>query len=255
VTSASARKRAARTWWAARWVWVLLAPFGSLALCGAAWASPAQGYSITLTPALVQGQQWLLVLGAEQSDPNTQMQTGAAPSMRQQRHWWLLFDAAGRARCSVRSQAAQLVTVEVMSKTLAAHLRAGCPELRSTSSLWVPARWTAWTAGPEAKPDASWSHKEVCVAGRCVAGQLTQHTLRGAASERLTPPATAWAAAPARCVAGRWLLVSNSDDGNGASSGARFVGLPPPLRDDIVGYEFVAIDAVVALPAGLQCGA
>jgi hypothetical protein len=56
-------------------------------------------------------------------------------------------------------------------------------------------------------------------------------------------------------VANRWLIVSNSeaDVGAGPVVGARFSGVPPVLRSDIVGYETIRIDGLAVLPAGVDC--
>jgi hypothetical protein len=212
-------------------------------------ATPAQGYRLTLTPLLQHATPWLLLHGREHSDPNTAMAGGMGPSMTTLRHWWLLVDAAGRIRCSLRADEAAPDAMPAMSASLAARLRAGCGALRSAAALRPGAVWAAAPATDAAA--ASWAPRQVCVRRRCVAAASVQHTL----FDKRSQPESAGpvAPAPARCVADRWLIVTNSDDGAGPPAGARFIGVPAALRADIVGHEFTVVDGIAALPAGVRC--
>jgi hypothetical protein len=215
-------------------------------------ATPAQGYTFTLTPLLQHRAQWLLLHGFERSDPNTMMADRVAPAMAAQRHWWIVVDAAGRIRCSSKMAEAPTGPASALTATVATRLRAGCPALRRSAALRPGATWVA--AAVSEAGAASWSERQVCASARCVAAARPQRTLFDkvssppGSSERAAP-----APAPARCVADRWLVVSNSDDGSGQTKGARFAGVPPPLRTDIVGYEFEAVDGVAVLPPSMRC--
>jgi hypothetical protein len=261
-------------------VWAVLVLCASSGLRPAQ-ATPAQGYSFSLTPLWHQADQWLLLRGDELSDPNTSSSSGALlPSMKLQRQWWLVFDAKGRARCSLAvgtlqasttnaapnapQNAPQNATPNAASTTTpgtaplpsawAQRLRAGCPALRSLPALRAgaagPGAWTAVPAG--AVVAATWSTQKVCVGSRCAPTTLGQRSLFDKSA--LAPEKGAVASASARCVANHWLLVTNTEDPAGDLQGLRFVGLPPALRDDIVGHEVVQVDGVALVPAAWRCG-
>jgi hypothetical protein len=212
-------------------------------------AAPPQGYSLTLTPLLQHHTQWLVLHGLEQSDPNTTMANGAAPSMKMQRHWWLVVDAAGRVRCSAQTRNAQAAAGHGMTERLGAELRDGCAALRAVMDFQPGPDWEKVVSSDAAAP--TWAHNQICFGSRCAKAALAQRTLFNKAS---VPAAQEPAGpAPTRCVAGHWLIVRNSDYGVGMVLGGRFAGLPDAPRADIDGHEFVAIDGVAVLPPGLRC--
>jgi hypothetical protein len=209
------------------------------AAAAAASATSAQGYALAMTPLAHHGTRWLLVQVVERSDPNTTTATGALPPMTRERAFWMLVDGLGRPLCRVKV-AAELPAAQ---RADALHrLRAACGQAAEG-----PARWIDGGAAA----GFSWSAHQVCAGERCVAAAARQYSIGGA---RSSAAATGTPAA-ARCVAGRWLIVTNLDDA-GASpglEGARFHGLPPRLRGDIVGHETVRIDGVARVPPGLDC--
>jgi hypothetical protein len=222
----------------------------SLALAAPfAQATPAQGYSFTLTPVAHASTHWVLVHAVERSDPNTATATVVLPSMAKERVWWLVFDGRGRQRCSVAAAAADPAldalrsagTVDARTPLLA-RVRKGCASVTAGTATWLAA---------EPAPALRWSSKQVCAGERCVAATTPQRSLHGVRSQA----AEGAVPAAARCVASRWLIVDNAeaDDGSGRIEGARFRGLPPAVRSDIVGYETVAIDGIVTLPPSLSC--
>lgn len=215
----------------------------------AASATPAQGYAFTLTPVAHQGTSWVLAHAVERSDPNTATATAVLPSMAKERSWWLVFDGSGRQRCSLAAAAADPAPDALRSAgpvdvrtPLLARVRKGCASVSAGTATWLAA---------EPAAALRWSSKQVCAGERCVAATTSQRSLHGVRSQA----AEGAVPAAARCVAGRWLIVDNAeaDDGSGRIEGARFRGLPPAVRSDIVGYETVAIDGIVTLPAGLSC--
>jgi hypothetical protein len=212
----------------------------------AASATPAQGYSLSMTPVAHQGTRWLLVHVLERSDPNTTTASGRLPSMAREGAWWLLVDGDGRPQCrlAVRTVSpADAGGVPVAERPLLlSRLRANCRPAVPAKVRWI-----------EAVPAARlrWSPQEVCTEARCMASSAPQYSLGGVRSAAVAGAG----AAAARCVAGRWLLVTNLDDTGGSDSveGARFPGLPPALRPDIIGHETVRIDGIARAPAALGC--
>jgi hypothetical protein len=194
----------------------------------------------------------VLVHAVERSDPNTATATAVLPAMTKERAWWMVFDGSSRMRCSspaVASDAAPAALRAAQAadarNTLLNRIRKACgARTAAGSATWLESE-PALTAG------LRWSAKQVCAGERCVPSSAAQRSLHGARSRA----AAGAVPAAARCVAGRWLIVANAeaDDGSGRIEGARFRGLPPAVRSDIVGYETVAIDGIVTRPAGLSC--
>jgi hypothetical protein len=230
---------------------------GALAALGAVWAlgaaspsaaTPAQGYSLAMEPIGHHGARWLLLRMVERSDPNTITATGALPPMKRERAWWLLVDGQGRPLCRVAAPVPAMAKVE--AGTAAAERGAALHRLRSAcpAAAQGPARWIDGAPATSLR----WTAERVCAGERCVAASAPQYSLGAMRSSAVAGAGPA----PARCVAGHWLIVTNTDDAgqSPAVEGARFNGLPPPLPREIVGHETVRIDAVARAPAGLPCG-
>jgi hypothetical protein len=164
----------------------------------------------------------------------------------------MVFDGNSRMRCSSPAAASGPAPPALRGppaadarSTLLARMRKAC----GAQTLAGTATWLE--SEPAPTPGLRWSAKQVCAGERCVPSSVAQRSLNGArsrAAEGAVPAA-------ARCVAGRWLIVANAeaDDGSGRVEGARFRGLPPAVRNDIVGYETVTIDGIVARPDALNC--
>jgi hypothetical protein len=204
---------------------------------------------VVLTPVAHQDARWLLVHALERSDPNTATARAMLPSMLKEQGWWLVFDGRGRQACSAAAAGADPTPVALrgadagsLRAPLLARLRKACGSVPTTGLSWLaadPAATWRWVAG------------QVCAGKRCAATATPQRSLRGARAQVVDGAA----AAPARCVADRWLIVTNgeAEAGSGAEAGARFAGLPPAVRDDIVGFETVRIDGITTLSAGRAC--
>jgi hypothetical protein len=220
-----------------------------LALASPAGATPAQGYALSLTPVAHQGSQWLLVRAAERSDPNTATANAVLPSMLKERAWWLAFDGNGHQRCKAAAVAADAAPGVLWAAASTGERTALLERLRKVCGAAL-AGMPSWL-GAEPAATWRWSAKQVCAGERCVPASAPQRSLDSARSQA----AEGAAAAPARCVASRWLIVANSraEDGSGQTEGARFPGLPPAVRSDIVGFESVRIDGITTLPAALKC--
>jgi hypothetical protein len=212
-------------------------------------ATTLQGFTYTLAPLAHKEQAWLLVQAVERSDPNTAAATGALPAMTQQRVAWLILDRDARQICRVRAAAADPTPADLRAhdggparSRLMARLRAQCGAAIRDLPSWLG---TAPTAA------LRWSADRVCVGERCAASSAVQRSPNGVAavSDVGASPAAA------RCVADRWLIVANVrlEDGSNQAEGARFPGLPPAPRSDIVGYEVVHIDGITTMPAALSC--
>ncbi len=221
-------------------------------------ATPAQGYAFTLSPVAHQAANlstaWLLAHAVERSDPNTATATAVLASMTRERAWWIVFDGRGGVRCSVAASASDPAPAPMQAdarQRLLKKVREGC------AGRFAPAATTWLETEPAPAPGLRWSARQVCVGDRCVASSAVQHTLRNIRSIALnvSSGSDGAVAATARCVGGRWLIVSNveASDGSDRVEGARFRGLPPAVRSDIVGYETTQIDGVVPLPSGLSC--
>lgn len=212
-------------------------------------ATPAQGFSYTLTPLAHEEQAWLLVQAVERSDPNTVTATRVLPAMTRQRVDWLIVDGDARQICRVRANAADPTPADLRAhdggparSRLMARLRGRCgPAIRDLPS-WL---------GTDSTADLRWSADRVCVGERCAVSSAVQRSRNGVASISVVGASPA----AARCVADRWLIVANMrlEDGSTRVEGALFRGLPPALRSDIVGYEVVRIDGITTMPAKLSC--
>lgn len=214
----------------------------------AAAATPAQGYSLTLAPLTHHQTQWLIVRADERSDPNTVTATGVQPSMLREQRWWVLFDRAGRARCTVRLRAGDADTAEGARQ----RLRQACPAVPAV--LRQRAAWSSVAAPVAAAPARiTWTPRRVCADRKCVNARSTLHTV----FDRAPPAGMLQTVRPAaaRCVAAQWLIVTNLEppQGSGEREGVAFRALPPPLPAEILGYEFVRIDGVAPRPRGLAC--
>jgi hypothetical protein len=134
---------------------------------------------------------------------------------------------------------------------LRAALQRGCHP--APAVLLRAAGWSTPAAPDTAGNQLTWSPKQVCAAERCTAARSTQRTVFNRAS--LARASIAALPAPAHCVAAQWLVVRNmqAEDGSGRDEGTAFVGLPPPVPADIVGYEFVQVDGVAVRPAAWRC--
>jgi hypothetical protein len=220
-------------------------------LCAAALpalATGAQGYALTLTPVLHHGTQWLIASADERSDPNMATQDrGVLPSRLRERHWWVLFDQAGQARCTLARRDGQGLAADA----LRAALQRGCRH--APAVLRRAAGWSTPAAPDAAGTALTWSPRQVCAAERCTAARSTQRTVFNRAPRAHAPMAAL--PATAHCVAAQWLVVRNmqAEDGSGRDEGTAFVGLPPPVPADIVGHEFVQVDGVAVRPAAWRC--
>jgi hypothetical protein len=218
------------------------------ALALPALATSAQGYALTLTPLLHHGTQWLIASADERSDPNTATQDrGVLPSMLRERHWWVLFDHGGQARCTLARPDGQALSPNATRAALQRGCRGAPAALRHADG------WSATTVADIASKTLTWSPKQVCAGERCTAARSTQHSV----FNRAPRPRGQSAAlpAPAHCVAAHWLVVRNTqaEDGSGRNEGTAFAGLPPPVSAGIVGHEFVQVDGVAVRPPAWHC--
>jgi hypothetical protein len=211
-------------------------------------ATTTQGYSLTLAPLAHHGAQWLIVRADERSDPNTITATGKLPSLLRERRWWVLFDHDGRARCTVTQRPGDADSLDGARARLRQACR-GAPALLRQGTAWADV-----PPPPPSQTRLAWTPARVCAGPDCVATASTQRT----AFDRAPPPSAQHAvvsAAAARCVAARWLIVSNVEppQGSGEREGMAFRPLPPSVPAEIVGYEFVSIDGVAIRPRALRC--
>jgi hypothetical protein len=217
-------------------------------IAATAHATPAQGYSLTLEPLAHDTTRWLIVAAEEQSDPNTAGADRVLPSMQRTRSWWVLFDSQGRSRCTVARREGDAGTVQAARERLALVCRQSPVVLRQAAA------WTTVAATDAQTPARiAWSSERVCAGKRCIGARSMQRTV----FDRLQrAPQAGSEPAPALCVAGHWLIVSNWQTPGLADvqEGVSFRGLPPPLPETIVGYEFVRIDGVTVRPRALDCG-
>lgn len=223
----------------------------ALVAATASWASSEAGYSIELTPAAAIGQAWLLALATERSQPNP-ARADATPVAQapQQRRQWLLFDTRARLRCAISARA----TDDLQDwPDVSERMQSRCRALAGADSK----SWAKVTL-PSSDPGVSWTADQACRGQLCATYTVpiaaVQTTLGGRQSLSPTPGAPA-RPAPARCIAGRWLIVTNVQDlsQTGALTGALFRGLPPPVPADIVGYEFARVDGVARVPDAFAC--
>jgi hypothetical protein len=212
-------------------------------------ATPAQGYTYTLAPLAHKEQAWLLVQAVERSDPNTAAATRMLPAMTRQRVDWLMVDGDARQICRVRATAADPTPAELRAhdggparSRLMARIRGRCGATVRDAPSWL---------GTDPTAALRWSADRVCIGERCAASSSPQRSRNGVASVTVVGASPA----AARCVADRWLIVANTrlEDGSDLTEGARFLGLPPAIRSDIVGYEVVRVDGITTMPAGLSC--
>ncbi len=225
----------------------------ALATATAAWSFSEAGYSIELAPAATAGRAWLLVLATEQSQPNPARRDATPPvAAPVQQRRWLLVDRQGRLRCAMGAGPADEAGRWASALD---RMRARC------AALAQPGAGSAeWIAVPAQVPgaDPTWTARQACRAERCMTygpqggGQITLHGRRSLAAD----PGTRELPARARCIADRWLIVTNVQDLAAAEtiSGARFEGLPPPVSQDSVGHEAVRIDGIARVPEGFRCG-